>query len=75
MNFVAINVYEIHKSLRNTLNRLSLCKYDPYHYYPCAVNTTLLTKTTAAQNEDVLSYHRVRGLYFQAVVFVATVTS
>ena len=30
----------------------------------------LLTKTTAAQNEDALSYHRVRGLYFQAVVFV-----
>ena len=32
----------------------------------------LLTKTTAAQNEDALSYYRVRGLYFQAVVFVAT---
>ena len=31
-----------------------------------------LTKTTAAQNEDALSYHRVRGLYFQAVNFVAT---
>ena len=33
----------------------------------------LLTKTTAAQNEDALSYHSVRGLYFQAVVFVATI--
>ena len=32
----------------------------------------LLRKTTAAQNEDALRYHRVRGLYFQAVVFVAT---
>ena len=37
------------------------------------VNYTLLTKTTAAQNEDALSYPRVRGLYFQAVVFVATI--
>ena len=33
----------------------------------------LLTKTTAAQTEDALSYYRVRGLYFLAVVFVATV--
>ena len=33
--------------------------------------TILLTKTTAAQNEAALSYHRVRGLYFLAVVFVS----
>ena len=33
----------------------------------------LLTKTTAAQNEGVLSYLRVRGLYFLAVVFVSTI--
>ena len=33
----------------------------------------LLTKTTAAQNEDALSYHRVRGLCFLAVVSVATI--
>ena len=33
----------------------------------------LLTKTTAAQNEDALSYHRMRGLYFLATVFVATI--
>ena len=33
----------------------------------------LLTKTTAAQNEVALSYHIVRGLYFLAVVFVATI--
>ena len=39
----------------------------------CANNTTLLIKTTATQYEDALSYHRVRGLYFQAVVFVATI--
>ena len=36
--------------------------------------TTLLTKT-AAQNEAALGYHRVRGLYFLAVVFAATITS
>ena len=28
----------------------------------------LLTKTTAAQNEVALSYHKVRGLYFLAIV-------
>ena len=33
----------------------------------------LLTKTTAARNEVALSYHRVRGLYFPAVVFVPTI--
>ena len=32
----------------------------------------LLTKTTAAQNEGALIYHSVRGLYFQSVVFVAS---
>ena len=32
----------------------------------------LLTKIIAVQNEVSLSYHRVRGLYFIAVVFVAT---
>ena len=33
----------------------------------------LLTKTTAAQNEVALSYHRVRGQYFLTVTFVATI--
>ena len=37
------------------------------------MNVTLLTKTTTAQNEAALSYHGVRGLYFLAVVFVATI--
>ena len=32
-----------------------------------------LIKTTTVQNEVTLSYHRVRGLYFLAVVFVATI--
>ena len=33
----------------------------------------LLTKTTTAQNEVALSYHKVRGLYFLAVVFVRSI--
>ena len=33
----------------------------------------LLIKATAAQNEDALRYHSVRGLYFLAVVFAATI--
>ena len=32
-----------------------------------------LRKTTTAQNEVALSYHRVRGLYFLAVIFAATI--
>ena len=32
-----------------------------------------LTKTTAAQNEVTLSYHRLRGLYFPAVISVTTI--
>ena len=35
----------------------------------------LLTKTTAAQNDVALSYHRVRGLYFLPVVFAATIAT
>ena len=30
-------------------------------------------KTTAVQNEDALSYYKVRRLYFLEVVFVATI--
>ena len=37
------------------------------------ITITLLIKTTATQNEVALSYHIVRGLYFLAVVFVATI--
>ena len=34
--------------------------------------TILLTKTAAAQNEVALCYYRVRGPYFLAVIFMAT---
>ena len=33
----------------------------------------LLIKTTAAQNEDALSYYSVRGLYFLAVISVRSI--
>ena len=39
----------------------------------CRIYTIILTKTTAAQIEVALSYHRVRGLYFMAVIFAATI--
>ena len=32
-----------------------------------------LTKITVAQNKVALSYHRVRGLYFLAVIFASTI--
>ena len=38
------------------------------------IRSTVLTKTTAAQNEVALSY-KVRGLYFLAVVFEATIVT
>ena len=43
------------------------------HIAPFPVRIILLTKTTAAQNDFALSYHRVRGLYSLAVDFVATI--
>ena len=46
---------------------LILCSY--------AKITILLTKASAAQNEVALSYHGMRGLYFLAVIFAATITS
>ena len=42
------------------------CRYNVLPQY------ILLTKTTTAQTEVTLSYHRVRGLYFLAVIFAAT---
>ena len=39
-----------------------MCGIIRHYYY------ILLTKVTAVQNEVALSYHKVRGLYFLAVV-------
>ena len=51
-----------------------MCKYYPFNIPIRSLEVTKrLTKTTAAQNEVALSYHRVRRLYFVAVVFVTTI--
>ena len=42
-------------------------------FKPKIKNIILLTKITFTQNEVALSYHRVRGLYFLAVIFAATI--
>ena len=49
--------------------KTTLCENETIKYYLII----RLTKITAAQNEVSLSYHRVRGLYFLAVVFTATI--
>ena len=46
---------------------LAMIKVSSFCKYIC------LTKTTAGQNEDALSYYRVRGLYFMAVVYVGSI--
>ena len=35
----------------------------------------VLTKTTVAQDEDALSYYRMRGLYSLSVVFAAAIAN
>ena len=52
---------------RDIISRCSFCEKNIY-----SGNTILLTKITAAQNEVALSYHRVGGLYFLAVIFALT---
>ena len=37
------------------------------------ITTIVLMKITVTQNEVALSYHKVRGLYFVAVIFAATI--
>ena len=39
------------------------------------IKSNRITKINAAQNEVALSYHRVRGLYFLAVVFAETINT
>ena len=39
------------------------------HYEVCNMQSILLIKTTAVQNEVVLTYDKVRGLYFLAVFY------
>ena len=42
-------------------------------WHQVSSNTILLTITIVARNEVALSYHKMRGLYFLAVVFAATI--
>ena len=58
------------KLITITINYIN---YINYIKYTEPSITILLTKTTAARNGVALSYHSVRGLYFLAVVFAATV--
>ena len=58
-----------------------ICWFSPTHSHSVKDHAlkclrlaiTLLIKITATQEEAALSYHRVHGLYFRAVVFAATV--
>ena len=57
----------------NVQNRIKLCRAKNHKF---GDDTTVrLTKTTAAQNEDTLSYYKVRGLYFLAVVFMRSIVN
>ena len=49
--------------------------YNEHFKNPKRICSILLTETTAAQNEVSLGYHKVCRLYFQAVVFAATIIS
>ena len=52
------------------LKKCTLCRRTQIAKITCTNIGILLTKTTAAQNGVALSYRKVRGLYFLAVVFV-----
>ena len=49
------------------LAKCKKCGYSHIIYF------SVLIKTTAAQNEVALSDHRVRRLYFLALIFAATI--
>ena len=53
----------------------SFISYLDYKWFLIDVDicTILLTEITAVQKEVALSYHKVRGLYFMAVIFAWTI--
>ena len=59
--YYTVYTYSIHAMYNNN-----------YHYLLITSRDILLSKTTAARNAVALSYHRMRGLCFPAVVFAAT---
>ena len=68
--FTKIEYYDTYNIVYNQNFNLGLSFYVCTLYIPTII---LLTKTSATQNEVALSYHRLRGLYFLAVVFVAAI--
>ena len=80
MCFVTMHVFIAEHTLGRHLTQhkhihtsIHIHKYTPTVWITELKETILLTKTTAAKNEVALSYHRVRGLYLLAVVFVAPI--
>ena len=68
-----ISLLAISGSLRSLISAKSI-NYSIVRETVVAAKTTINTiKTTAAQNEVALCYHKVRGLYFLASVFEATI--
>ena len=61
---------EIHPHIQNAFGTAALT-----HFLICinVLAFILLTKITAVQNEAALSYQRVPGLHFPAVIFAATI--
>ena len=80
INYLDTNINMPHEGLKISLyNKTKEFNFDvvsftfPHSNIPNELGYIPLTKTTAAQNEVALSYHRVRGLYFPAVVFVRSI--
>ena len=55
---------------KGKLYRMHISIYNTPQILWVLASILYFSKTTAAQNEVALSYHKVRGLYFLAVVFV-----
>ena len=63
-------MYSKVKNESNSFSVLEVCLCNLI----CSDITILPTKTTAAQNDDALSYYIVRGLYFLAIVYMRSIT-
>ena len=64
----------------NNFHLITYCTKEGYieilsFHYPILISSVyiLFKKTTAVKNEVTFSYHRLHGLYFLAVAFVATI--
>ena len=68
-----LHIYVYNVDITFTMLRL-LCLTCLLHLVHCTLCPALLTKMPAAQNAVALSYHKMRGLYFLAVIFAATIS-